>query len=387
MIDALVIGGNHNGLTIAIMLAKIGLNVHIIEAGKIRFEKPSGSAARLMAIAAESREILKQFIDFDFTTSCSAIRKILVTDQSSKHELTFDPSNIEMTDFGMMIDEFDLTKILYNQARSNPKISFTLEKRVVNLVDHETTTEVTMDDGTSAKAQLIVACDGKHSKIRSMLGIETFDHNYNQSAIVFDIEHQVAHDGLAVEKFLPSGPFAILPQYNPYVSSIVWTVEKTHRNSILALHDNELLELVQARTPEHYGRVKIISQIAAFDLTKTIAKDYYHNHTVLLGDSLHSIHPLAGQGYNLSLRDAQRLYELIDERWNLGLPISGHSIFEQYKKDRSSDNALMAEATNIINLIFSNEILPLRIARGIGLSAIDRFPALKQTFMRYACGL
>lgn len=386
MIDVVIIGGNHNGLTMANMLANLGLQVKVIEKFQFRPQRPKGSASRLLAIAKESVAILEKFIGA-LDNIGGPINRILVTDEASPHELEFDPSDINESNFGYMVDEYDLTARLIDVAKSHKNVELTQNCAVEGLEQLDDGVRISLANSQVINAKLVIACDGKRSEARARLGIEYFEYDYKQAAIVFDIKHQTNHRGLAVEKFMPSGPFAILPQLDGYKSSVVWTVEKSLRNTLMSLSENDFYDLIKSRMPDFYGDFEIASDRGAFDLTKIVAKEYYEGGVVLLGDSLHSIHPLAGQGYNLSLRDAEKLFDLIQDRLDLGLPINSTTMLEEYSASRSNDNAFMAEATNFVNVIFSNDNAILKAGRGAGIALINNIPALKRIFMKYACGL
>jgi 2-octaprenyl-6-methoxyphenol hydroxylase len=387
MIDIVIIGGNHNGLTMAAMLANLPLNIVLIEKYNFKTQKKPGSAARLFAIASQSCELLSEYEIIDDIRGLSGlIKKIFCIDYDNNEDLIFDPQDVGESDFGCMIDEFDLSKHLHARVSKMDNITCYENVAVTHLENEKNKVHISLDNGQVITAKLVIACDGKNSAIRSMLGIETHEYDYKQIALVCDIKHKKKHNGLAVEKFMASGPFAVLPQKDPHTSSIVWTLSDSHYSSLKNMPLELLHELIAERLNEIFGDFEIVSEVGVFPLKKVSAKEYSFGRVALLGDALHAIHPLAGQGYNLSIRDADCLAKLIANQLDLGLDIGSQIMLTNFYKQRHGDNNLLIEATNFLNGVFAYRNPLIKLARGLGFKGINKIKPLKRMFIKYACG-
>lgn len=235
------------------------------------------------------------------------------------------------------------------------------------------------------KDDIILICDGRQSKYAKKFEAR-IDKSYNQCAIVLVAEHELSHENVAVEHFMPKGPFASLPMKNPKYSSIVWTESDEVINIFKNMPKDNLEAHLQEKMGDFLGRVKIISDVQIFPLTAKLAKNYYKDNMVLVGDSAHAIHPLAGQGLNQGIKDIKALTEIFAKRLELGLDID-ELAFEEYEKSRAFDNFTMFQMTDNLNRLFSNEIFPLGGLRKLGLAFLDEFAPLKKLISHYGSGL
>jgi 2-octaprenyl-6-methoxyphenol hydroxylase len=245
--------------------------------------------------------------------------------------------------------------------------------------------DVTLADGDIIPARLLVGADGARSKIRDTAGIATHGWNYDQSAIVTTVAHERPHNGRAEEHFLPAGPFAILPLTGNRVS-IVWTENARESERIVALPDDEFHAELEKRFGLHLGDLKVIGARRAFPLGLFTARSFIAERLALVGDAAHIIHPIAGQGLNMGLRDVAALAEAIADAARLGLDIGGPDVLERYQRWRRFDTMTMGVATDGLNRLFSNSSDVLRLARDVGLGLVERIPALKRVFIREAAG-
>ncbi len=240
-------------------------------------------------------------------------------------------------------------------------------------------------------AQLLVAADGGRSQLRQRAGIPFFGWNYRQSAIVVTVEHERDHGGRAEEHFLPSGPFATLPLRAPdgrgCRSSIVWTETPEMAERLCALDRVAFDRALEKRFGLRLGQVKALCDPVRYPLALGLARRFFAPRLALLGDAAHIIHPIAGQGLNLGLKDAAALAECIIDTARLGLDPGAGDVLRRYDRMRRLDTAAMAAATDVLNRLFSNDIGPLRALRTLGLGMVERFPGLKRTFIREAAGI
>ncbi len=215
--------------------------------------------------------------------------------------------------------------------------------------------------------------------------IKTVSWDYGQSGIVVTVEHERPHNGCAEEHFLPSGPFAILPLTNNR-SSLVWTEQAHDADRLVAGDDLIFEEELERRFGHKLGALKVIGERRAFPLGLTLARAFVAPRFALAGDAAHGIHPISGQGLNLGFKDVAALAETIVEADRLGLDIGSINILERYQTWRRFDTFRMGVTTDVLNRLFSNDVMPVRIARDVGLGIVDRIPSLKSFFIGQAAG-
>ncbi len=251
---------------------------------------------------------------------------------------------------------------------------------------HAQSVDVEFTDGTMIAARLLVAADGARSTIRQAAGISTHGWNYGQSAIVVNVAHERDHGGRAEEHFLPAGPFAILPLKGRR-SSIVWTESAQEAARIMALPDDDFRAELERRFKLHLGEIRIIGARRAHPLGLFVARSFVAERIALIGDAAHIIHPIAGQGLNMGLKDVAALAEVIVDAARLGLDPGAANVLEQYQRWRRFDTMTMGLATDGLNRLFSNRSDVLRLARDLGLGMVERVPRLKRLFIHEAAGL
>lgn len=383
--DVLIIGGGYVGLSVAGALNKNGFKCAILEKSHYKNTRAINDPGRLLAISTNSVEILKKF---DLVTNLSeigqAISFIAAFEDNESNILRFDPESISKENFGYMVEEDLLFNELHKSLRKDVEIFDEFE-----LIEFsEDLNQVTLKlKNQVISAKIAIIADGKKSKFRAMCGIEFYKHDYKQQALVCEVEHTKHHNGVAVEIFMPGGPFAILPKKGGYKSCIVWSIENDIAKALKTLSAENVEELIHKNFNNCFGEMSVTSTIKFFSLDLIVSKEYFSGRKVLLGDSLHAIHPIAGQGYNLSLRDLDCLCELLIKNRNLGLDYGSQLVFEKYRKQRELDNNIMIEATHHLNGLFSNSFIPLKILRKKGLRIVNSFTKLKTKFIKYACGL
>jgi 2-octaprenyl-6-methoxyphenol hydroxylase len=241
-------------------------------------------------------------------------------------------------------------------------------------------------DGSEVGARLLVAADGARSTIRQRAGIATHGWTYGQSAIVTNVGHERDHCGRAEEHFLPAGPFAILPLKGRR-SSIVWTEDAREAERIVALPDDAFHAELEQRYKLHLGEITVVGARRVHPLGFFVARSFIAERIALIGDAAHVIHPIAGQGLNMGLKDVAALAEVIVDAARLGLDPGSATVIERYQRWRRFDTMTMGLATDGLNRLFSNRSDVLRLARDVGLGMVERLPVLKRLFIREAAGL
>jgi 2-octaprenyl-6-methoxyphenol hydroxylase len=245
---------------------------------------------------------------------------------------------------------------------------------------------ITLASGEEIAARLVVAADGARSRLRELADIDCVAWDYPQSAIVTTVAHERDHDGRAIEHFLPAGPFAILPLTGRRCS-IVWTEQREEAARIVALPDTEFHVELERRFGLELGDITIAGPRGAYPLGFALARTFVGERLALVGDAAHVIHPIAGQGLNMGLRDVAALAEGIAGAARLGLDPGGVTVLERYERWRRFDSTTMGVTTDVLNRLFSNRSAVLKAARDFGLGVVDRLPALKSLFIREAAGL
>jgi 2-octaprenyl-6-methoxyphenol hydroxylase len=298
--------------------------------------------------------------------------------------LTFDGEVTPGEPFAHMIENGSMIAALLDKARAE---GVDLRPVAFTRYAHEgPRLSLTLSDGASLSARLLVAADGARSAIREQAGIARVGWDYDQAGIVTTVAHERDHHGRAEEHFLPPGPFAILPLKGKR-SSIVWTETKAEAARLVALPDAEFLAELEKRFGLHLGDLSLAGPRRAYPLGLHVARSFIADRIALIGDAAHVIHPIAGQGLNMGLRDVAALAEAVVDAARLGIDVGAATVLERYQRWRRFDTMAMGVATDGLNRLFSNNSDVLRLVRDVGLGLVDRMPQLKNFFIREAAGL
>jgi 2-octaprenyl-6-methoxyphenol hydroxylase len=285
--------------------------------------------------------------------------------------------------FAHMIENRHLVDALVKKAKT---LGVDLRAgKVTGFAAGKNSVDVTLGDGGSIATRLLVGADGAHSVIREQAGITSYGWNYDQAAIVTTVAHERDHGGRAEEHFLPAGPFAILPLTGKRCS-IVWTENAREAERIVALPDAEFHAELEKRFGLRLGDLTVAGPRRAFPLGLFTARTFIGDRLALVGDAAHIIHPIAGQGLNMGLRDVAALAEAVADAARLGLDPGGVDVLERYQRWRRFDTMMMGVATDGLNRLFSNHSDVLRLVRDVGLGMVERMPVLKRMFIREAAG-
>ncbi|MEE8444241.1 MAG: UbiH/UbiF/VisC/COQ6 family ubiquinone biosynthesis hydroxylase, partial [Alphaproteobacteria bacterium] len=298
----------------------------------------------------------------------------------------YDHTEIGDRPFGYMIENRAIRHALYEHGRSLGNLRHAAPARVASLERDSRGVEAALEDGTVVRARLVIGAEGRLSPTREAAGIGVTRLPYDQTAIVCTLEHEHQHGGVAVELFLPSGPFAMLPLAGRRMC-IVWTERTGLAPGFLALDDPAFLAELTRRFGDWLGALKLIGPRFSYPLSLQLAERYVDRRLALIGDAAHAIHPIAGQGLNLGLRDVAALAEAVIDARRLGLDIGAVDVLERYQRWRRFDTMLLATGMDALNRLFSNDIPPVRLARDLGLAAVNQLPPLKRFFMRHAMGV
>lgn len=386
--DVIIIGGALTGIALACVLASQQLSVAVIESRDPADIMGEHSDGRTCAISFGSKKILEQYgLWAAMERKAGPIWDIRITDGNSPFFLHYDHELVGNQPMGYIVENHHVLTSLYDIAKTLPTLTLYAPAGYTHIARSARDVVVTLTNGRNITGNLLVAADGRFSKVRKEVGIDTLEWSYKQSAIVCNITHEFDHKGVALEHFLPAGPFASLPMYGGKMSSLVWT-EKTEMAPVfLAMDDAEFILEIEKRLGTHLGKISLASKRFCYPLSLVHAKTYTANRLALVGDAAHAIHPIAGQGFNLGIRDIGVLAKLLIDTKQLGLSIGTLDILSQYEKSRRRDNMVMIAVTDVLNRLFSNDNLPLRASRRLGLAVINKLPFVKKFFMQHAMGM
>ncbi|TMJ46258.1 MAG: ubiquinone biosynthesis hydroxylase [Alphaproteobacteria bacterium] len=383
-------GGAFAGLALAVALRQgLGSDIPIIVADPALATRPSRDP-RATAIVAACRRLFQTLGAWErVADKAQPILDMVVTDSRLEDAirpafLTFAGDVEPGEPFAHMVENRHLVDALAARAEAE---GIDLRASAVTSYDSRSDgIDVTLGDGSTIQASLLVAADGARSKLRERAGIATHGWDYDQSGIVVTVGHEREHHGRAEEHFLPAGPFAILPLSGKR-SSLVWTEKRAEAARITALSEDEFHGELEQRFGLHLGEIKALDKPRAFPLFYFVARSFIAERMALVGDAAHVIHPIAGQGLNMGLRDVAALAEVVVDAARLGIDLGQADVLERYQRWRRFDTMAMGFATNSLNFLFSNQSTLLRTVRDIGLGLVDRAPPLKNMFIRQAAGL
>src|SRR3981189_461365 len=383
-------GGAFAGLGVALALRPgLGADIPIIVADPALELRPSRDP-RATAIVAACRRLFEAIGVWDQVAGkAQPILDMVVTDSRLQDAarpvvLTFAGDVEPGEPFAHMIENRHLIDALVTRAEAEG-----IDLRATAVTDFASRSggvDATLADGSVIGASLLGAADGARSRLRERADIATHGWDYDQSGIVVTVGHERDHHGRAEEHFLPAGPFAILPLTGKR-SSLVWTENRKQAARIIALSDDGFHTELQKRSGLQLGEIKALDKPRAFPLGYFVARSFIGERLALVGDAAHVIHPIAGQGLNMGLKDVAALAEVIVDAARLGMDPGQADVLDRYQRWRRFDTMAMGVATNSLNFLFSNKSTLLRTVRDIGLGVVDRVPPLKDLFIRQAAGL
>lgn len=391
--DVVISGASAAGLSLALALAKASegeLRLALID----QAWPPAGARGdiRAYAISAASRHMLQtlgiwQRVEAD----AQPVRRIEITDSRLDDGirpviLTYDNMTAEGEPATHIVPGERIVSELAVLSGDFPAIERVTPASVSAVEWKSSGPVITLSDGRRISAHLLVCAEGRNAPLRDKAGIKTIGWSYDQIGIVTWVRHERPHAETAVQHFLPAGPFAILPLTGNR-ACITWSEEAAEARRILALGESEFLAEVEKRFGGRLGAIEILSPRQSWPLSMHLARSYVANRFALIGDAAHGVHPIAGQGLNLALRDAAALAEVVIETARLGLDIGNAEALARYERWRRFDSAVSAATFDGLNRLFSSDNTVVRAFRDAGLSFVDRAPAIKQMFVTEAAGL
>jgi 2-octaprenyl-6-methoxyphenol hydroxylase len=389
-VEALIVGGGLVGMTLASALAGAGLPVAVVD----RID-PAATVApefdgRATAIAHASARVLQGVgLWQGVAPYASAIDDIRVSDGDSLLFLHYDHREIGDEALGHIIENRYLRQAMIDRVRSLDALEFLAPMEIVETTRASDGVVAELADGRRIRARLLLACDGRNSSIREAAGIGVTRLPYNQTSIVCAVFHDRPHNNIAHERFLPGGPFAILPMQDAdgrHRSAIVWSDRDELVPALMALDEAAFVAEMAPHFGDILGSLELAGPRWSHPLSLSHAQSYVAQRLALVGDAAHAIHPIAGQGLNMGIRDIAALAEVIIDARRLGRDIGAPDILAEYERWRRFDNMVLAVVTDVITRIFSNDVAPLRVARSLGLGAVNAIAPLRRNLMRHAMG-
>lgn len=389
-VDVIIAGGGMVGLSLGLALARTGLSAAVVDPvapAKQQLEAFDGRVSALSFAAGRMFRALGLWKGL--APEAQPIRDILVTDAKLGHapspfSLHFDHAELG-TPLGYIAENRAIRRVLFAAAENTPKLSVIAPASVRSLAFGASSVTAALSNGECIEARLAVAADGRDSPLREQMAIGIVRWSYPQVGIVATVHHARPHNGTAYEHFLPSGPFAILPMTGKR-SSLVWTEREQLARCMMGLAQADFDAEITRRFGTHLGSTHAEEGRWCYPLRFHVARDYVKPRFALAGDAAHGIHPIAGQGLNLGLKDAAAMADVVFEAARIGRDIGALDVLARYERWRRFDSFAMAAATDGLNKLFSNDLEPLRIVRDLGMGMVDQIGPLRRFFMRHAGG-
>ncbi len=389
--DLLILGGGLVGMTLAIAAAKQGLSCHVVDRANPAELTAEGFDGRASAISTASWNLFRNIGIADALEPYGCpIASIAVTDGMKPGRIDFQPEPHEGS-LGRMFHNRQLRLALYKAAEGEKLIAFHPKADVIERYRGPHGVSATLADGTLLQATLMVGAEGRMSPTREEAGITMAHWDYSHRAMIVGLTHSIPHDNVAWEIFYPAGPFALLPLLDDadgtHRSALVWTVDEKDAEGTLAMPREMYTAEVAKRTHGVLGELELSGPISSYPLSFQHTVQITGKRLALVGDAAHGMHPIAGQGLNLGLRDVGTLVEVLVEGARLGLDLGDAQLLERYQKWRALDSLMVMSATDGLTRLFGIPgKLPSAIRR-LGMGLVQRTPPLKRFFMDEARGI
>ncbi|HEB81299.1 MAG TPA: 2-octaprenyl-6-methoxyphenyl hydroxylase [Gammaproteobacteria bacterium] len=390
LFDLIIIGGGLAGASLACALRGQGLKIAVVEAYEINTQEQPCYDERTVALSYGSRVIFDSMGVWDRLSDCAEpIDTIHISDRGhfGVTRLTKEQEGVEA--LGYVLENLCIGQQLYKLMREQDDISLFCPAQLLEL--KQAAQQVSVDISIDGKTQklsgrLLVAADGNRSQVLQMLAIGSSRQDYGQSALICNVTPAKKHHNVAYERFTDSGPLAFLPMKDNRCS-VVWTLEPEQAEYLYALEDEDFRALLQQRFGYRLGMIQKTGKRAVYPLFMQAATQMSHRRVAIIGNAAHSVHPVAGQGFNLALRDVALLAELVVEAGRSGQDIGADILLQQYVNTREQDIQRVYRFTDVLVKTFSNAIEPLAHLRSCALQLVDMVPELKHQLGRQSMGL
>ena len=385
--EIIICGAGMIGLTFALLMAKKKIKVCIVDKNDKRLLFAQQDS-RTTAISQGSHRIFRKLGIWEkLKNEFQPINQIFVSEGLGSHDLNFDYKNLTEGPLGFIVENKRIKKTLLNEVSKSKYISFKHGTEIININNEDIDNSFIETKNSNLYFKILVAADGRFSRTRYHANIKYYYHDYKQTAFVFNISHSKRHNGVALERFFPTGPLAILPVNNSKInqSSIVWTVD-----TIVATDKKfkqNFKKEFEKKYDNFFGKLISLSEVKKYPLNVFSCYDIFKKNIILIGDACQAIHPIAGQGFNLGLRDAFVLAETLEKSRELGLEPFNLNVMKSYENKRKMDKTLLVNATHNLNSLFSGSGKFKSLFRKTGLRIFSQSNFLKNQSMLFAMGL
>lgn len=386
--DIAIVGAGIVGLTLACCLRDQGLRIAIINKDAYRIEKSTTSNLRVLALTLASQQSLEQHNVWQRLDpkEFASFLGVQVWESQQAANLFFDSADTGVVCLGYIVKNSDLEQALHGQAETDTELTWFAPNTLIKLQIDEDQVLLTLDSGIELSANLIVGADGAHSQVRQLADMPIKSTDYAQSALIATVKTELAHKQTARQIFLADGPLAFLPLRDAHHSSIVWSNTPEAVKRLVSLDDECFCQELTNAFEQRLGKVVSTSFRLSYPLQVQEAEHYIKSGVALIGDAAHTIHPLAGQGANLGIADAQCLAKVILEAKHKQRSIAAFHTLRRYERERRFHNRVMMGSVDGIKYLFANSNPLIQRTRQFGLGMINNLTGLKNIIARYAMG-
>lgn len=388
--DIIIVGGGLSGLCIAAMLGQLKFNIILIDKQKITKNNIIHKDTRTVAISLGTKQLFQEHgLWSEISNDTQPIKKIHVLNRDSTSKILFKKNNKDPMGYIIKHDSFKRKLI---KKIKNYKNSVIMENEIINKIDSDLNNiSISTKNNIFIKSKLLIAADGKNSFIRNFYNLPSYKIRYDQSALVVNFQHSKNHKNTAFEIFLPNGPLATLPmksnKKNIYKSSMIWSEKTSIVRDLNQLNSNYLKDIIEEKIYPYLGKIKNFDTFKIFDLNAHMCRKFFFKRVALIGDSAHSIHPIAGQGWNLGVRDIKYLIESLNEYRSLGLDLGSLELLKNYNDNRFTDVSSMLFITHSLNKIFLSKSKFVNSLRSLGFDYINSRKKITNSLVNYAMGV
>lgn len=387
--DLLIIGGGLVGASLACALDSLGLRIGLVEAAPLTVSAHPSYDDRTLALAQGTRRIF-QTLGLWEALAATPIRRIHISERGSPGFAHLDSREEGVEALGYVIEARQVGAALLARLPNLRGVELLCPARLETVAVEPQAACATLRLGedrlVQCRARLLVAADGAQSPVREQMGIAALRWDYGQQAVIANLTPTLAHENVAYERFTQDGPIALLPMSGNRCAAVC-TINNSDTAAVMALDDAGFLALLQQRFGDRLGPLQRVGRRNAYPLFLLKAREHARPRIALIGNAAHTLHPIAGQGFNLGIRDVAALAEVIADAWRSGADIGDLSILQRYADWRRWDQRRTLAFTDALNRLFANPLGPVRIARNLGLLAFDRLPLMKHQFARQTMGL